>query len=128
MRIFLIILGLVFLLFSCEKEVFQLNEDISIGYNSTIHISTEGSGNLDVKYTELLNESRCPPGVNCVWAGFVKVKLQLDEQQYVELGLGETTVDSVIYNDRVIKLLAVDYDSDDDFGNEKKSSVVIRVN
>jgi len=128
MRTFLILSGLILVLFSCKKEVFQLDEDISIGYNSTIHISTEGSGNLDVRYTELLNESRCPPGVNCVWAGYVKVKLKLDDQQHVELGLGESTVDSVVYNDRVIKLLAVNYDSDDDFGNEKKSSVVIRVN
>lgn len=114
------------ILTSCKKEVFALNEDVSIGFNSTIIVETS-NGQMDVKYLELLEESRCPPGVTCVWAGFVKIKLKLDDDQYVELGLGETAVDSVLYNNHVIKLLSVEYDSDDDFGVEKKSSVVIRL-
>lgn len=126
MRTFLLFIGLTLILTSCAKEVFELNEDVSIGFNSTILVETS-FGQMDVKYTELVSESRCPPGAICVWAGFVKVKLKLDDEQYVELGLGETTVDSVVYNNHVIKLLAVDYDSEDDFGDEKKSSVVIRV-
>lgn len=114
------------ILTSCKKEIFALNEDVSIGFNSTIIVETS-NGQMDVKYLELLEESRCPPGVTCVWAGFVKIKLKLDDDQYVELGLGETAVDSVLYNNHVIKLLSVEYDSDDDFGVEKKSSVVIRL-
>jgi hypothetical protein len=127
MRALFLFIGLTLLLTSCEKEVFELNEDVSIGFNSTILIETTNSGQMDVKYTELVSESRCPPGAVCVWPGFVKVKLKLDDKQYVELGLGETTVDSVVYNNHVIKLLAVEYDSDDDFGEEKESSIVIRV-
>lgn len=127
MRALLLFIGLAFTLASCEKEVFELNEDVSIGHNSSILIETESSGQMDVKYTELISESRCAPDAVCVWAGFVKVKLKLNNEQHVELGLGETTVDSVEYNNHVIKLLAVEYDSDDDFGDEKKSSVVIRV-
>ena len=127
MRTIVLFLGFLFVLTSCEKEVFELNEEVSIGHNSSILIQTVNSGQIDVKYTELLDESRCPPDVNCVWAGYVKVQLKLDEEQHVELGLGETTVDSLVYNNHVIKLLAVEYDSDDDFGLENKSSVVIRV-
>ena len=127
MRTLVLFLGFLFILTSCEKEVFELNEEVSIGHNASILIQTVNSGQIDVKYTELLDESRCPPDVNCIWAGFVKVQLKLDNEQHVELGLGETTVDSVVYNNHVIKLLAVEYDSDDDFGIEKKSSVVIRV-
>ena len=127
MRTLFLFIGLTLLLASCEKEVFELNEDVSIGFNSAILVETTSSGQMDVRYTELISESRCPPGAVCVWAGFVKVKLKLNNEQHVELGLGETTVDSVVYNNHVIKLLAVDYDSDDDFGDEKKSSVVIHV-
>lgn len=122
-----LIFGFSFLFLSCEKEVFNLNEEVSIGFNTSISVETSDIGILEIRYTELLNESRCPPNVQCVWAGFVKVKLKLNDQQHVELGLGENTLDSVIYNNHVIKLLSVNYDSDNDFGNEKKSSIVISV-
>lgn len=125
-RLLFLVFGLAIALASCQKEVFDLSEDVSIGYNSSIHVQTS-SGQLTIKYTELLDESRCPPGAFCVSEGFVKVKLKLNDQQHVELGLGETTVDSVAYDNHIIKLLAVEYDSDDDFGEENKSSVVVRV-
>lgn len=127
MRTLILFVGLTLLLSSCDKEVFELNEDVSIGYKSSILVETANSGQINIKYNELVSESRCPPDAVCVWAGYVKVKLKLDNEQDVELGLGETTVDSVVYNNHVIKLLAVDYDTDDDFGDAKKSSVVIRV-
>lgn len=127
-RVLFLTIGAVLILTSCQKEVFELNEDVSIGFNSAILVETENSGQMEVKYTELVSESRCPPGAVCTWAGFVKVKLKLNDEQHVELGLGETTtVDSVAYNNHIIKLLAVEYDSDDDFGEESKSSVVIRI-
>ena len=127
MRTLFLFLGVVFLLTSCEKEEFDLNEEVAIGYNSSILVRTVNSGQIDVKYTQLLEESRCPPDVICAWEGFVKIKLKLDDEQHVELGLGPMTVDSVAYNNHIIKLLAVEYDSDDDFGVENKSAVVIRV-
>ncbi len=116
----------IFIFPACEKEVFPLSEEVAIGFNSTIFIQISHE-KLEVKFVELMAESRCAPGTTCVWAGFVKVKLKLDGNQFAELGLGEGAVDSVVYNNHVIKLLAVNYDSDDDFGKENKSSVVIRV-
>lgn len=110
----------------CKKESFDLNEEVSIGFNSSISVQTS-SEKLEVRFTELLNESRCPPNVDCVWAGFVTIKLKLNNSQYAELGLGENTVDSMVYDNHVIKLLSVNYDSEDDFGQENKCSVVIRV-
>jgi hypothetical protein len=126
-RLFFLVLSVTLILSSCKKEVFDLNEDVSIGFNSTILIETATDGQIDIQYVELLDESRCAPGTNCVWAGYVKVKVKLNDEQFVELGIGETTVDSVAYNNHIIKLLSVEYDSDNDFGDEKKSSVVIRV-
>ncbi len=127
-RVLFLIFSVTLILISCKKEVFLLDEDVSIGFNSSILIETTDNGKMAVEYIELLDESRCPPSATCIWAGFVKVKLKLNDEQYVELGLGETTVDSITYNNHVIKLLSVEYDSDDDFGVENKSSVVIHVN
>ncbi len=127
-RVLFLIFSAALILISCKKEVFLLDEDVSIGFNSSILIETTDNGKMTVEYVELLDESRCPPSATCIWAGFVKVKLKLNDEQYVELGLGETTVDSITYNNHVIKLLSVEYDSDDDFGVENKSSVVIHVN
>lgn len=126
-RVLFLVFSITLILSSCKKEVFLLNEDVSIGFNSTILVETTDNGQMDVQYIELLEESRCPPDAFCIWAGCVKVKLKLDDEQYVELSLSGTTIDSVAYNDHIIKLLSVEYDSDDDFGVEKKSSVVIRV-
>lgn len=111
---------------SCRKEIFTINEEVSIGYNSRVFIETD-SDELEVRYTELINESRCPPDANCLLPGSVEVKLKVDSDYY-ELGLQSDTADSIIYNNHVIKLLAVEYDSDDDFGKEKRSSVLIQVN
>ncbi len=127
-RVLFLIISTALILISCKKEVFLLDEDVSIGFNSSIFVETTDNGKMAVEYIELLDESRCPPNANCIWAGFVKVKLKLNDEQYVELGLGETTVDSITFNNHVIKLLSVEYDSDDDFGIENKSSVVIHVN
>lgn len=125
-RLLFLAFSVAILLSSCKKEVFELNEEVSIGYKSTISIQTT-NGQMDIRYMELLEESRCPPGVNCFVAGSVKVKLKLGGENFAELGFGDSTIDSVAYNNHVIKLLSVEYDSDDDFGKEKKSSVVIRV-
>ena len=121
-----LVIGFGLMLTSCEKEVFELNEEVSIGFNTTVLFETT-DGQMDVKYLELLEESRCPPNANCITAGQVKIKLKLDGDTYLELGLQGNTPDSATYNNHVIKLLSVDYNSDDDFGVEKKSSVVIRV-
>lgn len=121
------LLVITILMLSCKKEVYTINEEVSIGFNSSIFIETMNSDQLEIGYVELLNESRCPPDANCVWEGFVQVKLEIDESTYYELGLGVDMVDSVVYNNHVIKLLAVEYNSDEDFGKEKKSSVLIKV-
>jgi len=124
-RLLFLVFGII--LFSCKKKVFPISEEVSIGFNSSILIETTNNGQMSIEYVELLDEARCPPGANCFSAGYVNVKLKLNSEQFAELGLGGSMVDSFAYNNHVIKLLSVEYDSDDDFGKEKKSSVVIRV-
>ncbi len=71
---------------SSEKEVDELIAKIDTGERVEIRINEEGSA-LGVKITprELLEDSRCPADVACVWAGTVKIRASL------ESGLGATT-------------------------------------
>lgn len=35
------------------------------------------TGRVTIKFLELLEDSRCPADVNCVWAGIARIKVQL---------------------------------------------------
>ena len=35
------------------------------------------TGRITIKFLELVEDSRCPADVNCVWAGIAKIKIQL---------------------------------------------------
>ena len=37
-------------------------------------------GDVSVKFTEVLEDSRCPEGVTCVWAGRVRVLVDISEE------------------------------------------------
>ena len=124
--LFLALLAPVLLFTSCEKEVFALNDEVSIGFNSSILVQTTDEI-LEIEFTELLEDSRCPPGVNCFWAGQVEVKLKLNDNTFIELGTGAEMTTTALFNGQTIQLIDVLYASDDDFGKEKKCSVVVRV-
>jgi len=36
-------------------------------------------GKITVKFVEIVEDSRCPPDVNCVWAGNAKIKVTLSK-------------------------------------------------
>lgn len=38
---------------------------------------TAKTGRITVKFLELIEDSRCPADVNCVWAGVARIKIQL---------------------------------------------------
>jgi len=37
------------------------------------------TGRISIKFLELIEDSRCPADVNCVWAGIAKIKVQLNK-------------------------------------------------
>ena len=123
---FLFLLAPTLLFTSCEKEVFALTDEVSIGFKSSILVQTSTEV-LEIEFNELLEDSRCPPGAVCIWQGQVQVKLKLNDSQYIELGTGAEMSTTAEFNGQTIHLIDVLYASDDDFGNEKKCSVVIRV-
>lgn len=58
---------------NCLKP--QLGEELSIRINRTATYCIEG---FSITFEDVVNESRCPSDVTCIWAGFVQVKLELE--------------------------------------------------
>ncbi|MBR9859321.1 hypothetical protein GYB22_00935 [bacterium] len=50
---------------------------------------TEKVDDLKIQFTSVLEDSRCPEEGTCTWAGRVIVELVLNQQDTVNLGLGD---------------------------------------
>jgi hypothetical protein len=53
---------------------------------------TADRSRLTIKFVEIVEDSRCPPDVNCVWAGNAKIKLSISKgkaaPKFVEINTG----------------------------------------
>jgi hypothetical protein len=65
--VILLITGMVLTQTKDEKEV-----TVGIGASKTIADTP-----LEVKFAELLEDSRCPEGANCIWAGTARVRIEI---------------------------------------------------
>ncbi|MHA7131475.1 hypothetical protein [Algoriphagus namhaensis] len=54
---------------------YTFGEEFDIQINQTTSLCDEP---VSITFLEVINDSRCPQGVDCIWAGFVQVKLELD--------------------------------------------------
>lgn len=115
------LLVIIVALFGCKKKE-SLDNEFKLKHGQTALVNA-GSVTIRIKYTDLVEESRCPPGMNCVTAGNARVKLQLDSGTAYSMGMvsPENTFDYLAtYR---IKLLEVDYDKESNFAKEKHSYV-----
>ncbi|MDZ7693021.1 MAG: hypothetical protein U5K69_18170 [Balneolaceae bacterium] len=71
-------------LISCQESTTSiepepvLGEEFEIEIGEQITIQKEG---LSITFKELLDDSRCPKGVYCVWAGNAKVAIQVNDEK-----------------------------------------------
>jgi hypothetical protein len=116
------------LLTACSKKTFGLNEAFSLKYGHSMHLNSPGNNQIEIEYLDISEESRCPPGTQCVWAGRVAVVLKLNNQSLDTLGLNHSEYSSVSEcQGKMITLLDVIYNSDDDFGKKEKSTIKLIV-
>ena len=54
----------------------SLGQEFTLPYGKSVNISGE---NLSIKFVAVVTDSRCPTGVQCVWAGEAKVKLEVTQ-------------------------------------------------
>ncbi len=77
-KICILLLTPFFIFFSCEKE----GDEDQFGQTIILKIEdhAEISEDLKVTFKDLLEDSRCPEGVECVWEGQAKVTLSIAEE------------------------------------------------
>jgi hypothetical protein len=65
---------------------------------------------IKVKFLSVIEDSRCPEGVNCIWAGVAKIKIQLRKngKPAKEFELNTNQMDkSITFEGHTIKLAAL---------------------
>ncbi len=102
-------LMLIFIaLTSCKKSSYDLNIEFYVDHHETVIVNT-GFGEFKIFYDALLEDSSCPPDVNCIHAGFIKVKIKINGETEYELGINTGVNSSVVHEGRTITLLGLDY-------------------
>ena len=61
-----------------EGEVIRLGQEFDLKINQEAMIEGEA---LDVVFESVLEDSRCPEGVDCIWSGNAKIKLRSGKQK-----------------------------------------------
>lgn len=78
----LIFIVLLLTVISCQNITSsndpRLGEEFELGYGKQVSLNNR---ELSIKFEELLEDSRCPEGVACVWAGNAEVALQINDQE-----------------------------------------------
>lgn len=76
------ILLIIFMIFifaisiSAQTKNAKLNEKISLGANQKAHVKSD---KLTIEFVKVLEDSRCPVDVDCVWAGSAKVQIKVSK-------------------------------------------------
>jgi hypothetical protein len=94
------------------RKTVRLNQNfvLRVGQEATV-----AEQKLNVKFVSVLEDSRCPKGVNCIWAGNVRVQLQVSKARSkpakVELSLNPRDApdgEASNYGDYKLKLVSVE--------------------
>ena len=119
-------LSLILLFVGCKKDTYNLNEEFTLDYNKSAIVKIEGV-EYKIKFTNLEEDSRCPPDVYCAWQGQVAVKINLNNETDFIIGHHTTILPTAEYKNNTIRLLEVNYDKKQNFGEEKHCSIKLRI-
>lgn len=80
----IIFLTIILMLVSCQginsPEQVVIGEEFELKFGQETIISDEG---ITVTFSKLLEDSRCPKGLQCVWAGNARVAIQLGGKESI---------------------------------------------
>ena len=91
----------------CDQQ-FNVNEAFSMNQGTSACLKTETE--FTIRFNQVTEDSRCPEGVQCIWAGRVDVALTLAKDgaaQNVELSsgdLGKGGKGEVVFNGYTVRL------------------------
>jgi hypothetical protein len=63
---------------SRKAEVIRLGQEFDLKINQEATVEGEG---LAVTFESVLEDSRCPDGVDCIWSGNAKIKIRSSKQK-----------------------------------------------
>jgi len=64
---------------SRKAEVIRLGQEFELKINQEAVIEGEG---LTVAFESVLEDSRCPEGVDCIWSGNAKIRIKSSKQKH----------------------------------------------
>ncbi|MFC2096879.1 hypothetical protein ACFLSI_00960 [Bacteroidota bacterium] len=76
-NVFIIAFILAFVITGCDKEKNEIINTIIFGDTTEISMNEKlynYENNISIKLDSILNDSRCPASVDCIWAGNAEVK------------------------------------------------------
>lgn len=133
----LFFLSLLIPFFSCAEEDPLRCLDSEFGENFAIRISETAilcEEDVQITFTDVTNDSRCPSDVTCIWAGFVQVKLSISitgQEFPVELSTEEQVTgfsSSFEFDDKILQLVDVTpYPSTSAKFDGSKREVILRL-
>ena len=126
-KYFSIVFIVLFLFSGCSKKTILPTVPFELTLNQQGTLSANGTV-LTVQFTQLVEESRCPPNVQCIWAGQVAVKLKINNSEQFIVGLNHSNYPSSFsYMNHEYTLLDVSYTNEASFGIENKCVVKLKV-
>ena len=123
---FIFLLLIITLSLGCKKKTVHLNEEFNLNFNKTAIVKTDDQ-KIEITFNKLVDESRCPPNTHCVWQGEVAVRIQVDGDTEYILGFHSAYPSSIVYKDRTIKLVEVNYKNPESYGKENNYSIRLKV-
>ena len=134
MKLILTIL-LILTIVGCKKHdiTAEIGEEINLCFaESGVIIDNENQ--LDLEFINLVEDSRCPEGSQCIWAGRAIIELKINSTEILTLGLGDLMtganpplVNSVEFQDYILTLLAVSFNKKRQQGVKEKYQITLSV-
>lgn len=118
----------------CATAIFAQDEPVDvpqIGIKIPLG-ETVSMGDLYINFSEVIEDSRCPKGVECIWAGRAKVKIEVSDSgmtvdhQFLTFGEDAENIIFQIDGYRVRGMTLTPYPSSDDGGERDYSLLVIK--
>lgn len=122
---FVLLFSAIMLFTGCKKS-YQSGDEFTLKFNKAVYIELDGS-RYEFKFAKVAEESRCPPGVTCVTAGQVVIKLQVNKSSTYNLGLGGNVTPYLDFAGHTIQLLEADYGKDKHYGKEKHYVIKLKI-
>lgn len=124
-KFFLIPLFILFL--GCKKITYNVGEQFTLRFSKSAVVIGENK-QFEIKFIDLIEESRCPPDVQCFWQGQVGVKIKINDVTELIVGDSEKYPASIQFEGYSFKLLEVNYDQKKNFGKDEHCIITLQIN